>query len=85
MFDEWQDESKIWGAIRKSIDDKNENGLYILTGSSSIDIETPHTGKASISTLRMQPMSLYESGELIGEASLIIILNGKASNLLKPN
>lgn len=29
LFDEWQDAPKIWGAIRKSIDDRNESGLYI--------------------------------------------------------
>lgn len=78
LFDEWQDAPKIWGAIRKSVDDRNENGLYILTGSSSIDIETPHTGTARISTLRMYPMSLYESGESTGEVSLIDLFNGKS-------
>ena len=29
LFDEWQEAPKIWGAIRKSIDDQNETGLYI--------------------------------------------------------
>ena len=62
LFDEWQDAPKIWGAIRKSIDDRNESGLYILTGSSSKDVVTPHTGTTRISTLKMYPMSLFESG-----------------------
>lgn len=53
LFDEWQDAPKIWGSIRKSVDDRsNENGLYILTGSSSNDVETPHTGTTRISTLK---------------------------------
>ena len=30
LFDEWQDAPKIWGAIRKSIDDEQKNGLYLL-------------------------------------------------------
>ena len=77
LFDEWQDAPKIWGAIRKSVDDKNQNGLYILTGSSSANVETPHTGTARISTLRMYPMSLYESNESTGEISLIDLFNGK--------
>ena len=77
LFDEWQDAPKIWGAIRKSVDDRNENGLYILTGSSSANVETPHTGTARISTLRMHPMSLYESNESSGEISLIDLFNGK--------
>lgn len=78
LFDEWQDAPKIWGAIRKSIDDRNdENGLYILTGSSSNDVETPHTGTARISTLKMYPMSLYESGESTGDISLMDLFDGK--------
>ena len=77
LFDEWQDAPKIWGAIRKSVDDRNENGLYILTGSSSANVETPHTGTARISTLKMYPMSLYESNESTGEISLIDLFNGK--------
>ena len=77
LFDEWQDAQKIWGAIRKSIDDRNETGLYILTGSSSQNIKTPHTGTARISTLKMYPMSLYESGESSGEVSLIDLFQKK--------
>lgn len=77
LFDEWQDAPKIWGAIRKSVDDKNESGLYILTGSSSQDVKTPHTGTTRISTLKMYPMSLYESGESNGKVSLLELFNTK--------
>lgn len=71
LFDEWQDAPKLWGAIRKSIDDSGENGLYILTGSSSKDVKTPHTGTLRISQLKMYPMSLYESEESNGSVSLM--------------
>ncbi len=77
LFDEWQDAPKIWGAIRKSIDDEGENGLYILTGSSSREVDTPHTGTSRISTLKMYPMSLYESGESSGEISLLDLFSKK--------
>ena len=77
LFDEWQDAPKIWGAIRKSIDDRNETGLYILTGSSSQNVKTPHTGTTRISTLKMYPMSLYESGESSGEVSLLDLFQRK--------
>jgi len=53
LFDEWQDAPKIWGAIRKSIDDEQQVGLYILTGSTSADIKTPHTGTMRISTMKI--------------------------------
>lgn len=70
LFDEWQDAPKIWGAIRKSIDDEQKNGLYLLTGSSSQIVQTAHTGTLRISTLKMYPMSLYESGESNGAISI---------------
>ena len=70
LFDEWQDAPKIWGAIRKSIDDEQQNGLYLLTGSSSQNVKTPHTGTLRISTLKMYPMSLFENGESNGTISL---------------
>lgn len=71
LFDEWQDAPKLWGAIRKDVDDSGLNGQYILTGSSSKNISTPHTGTMRISQLVMYPMSLYESEESNGSVSLL--------------
>lgn len=75
LFDEWQDAPKLWGTIRKSVDDLGENGLYILTGSSSKDIAKAHTGTLRISQLKMYPMSLYESAESNGSVSLLDLFN----------
>lgn len=75
LFDEWQDAPKLWGTIRKSVDDLGENGLYILTGSSSKDIFKPHTGTLRISQLKMYPMSLFESEESNGTVSLMELFN----------
>ncbi len=77
LFDEWQDALKIWGAIRKSIDDEQKNGLYILTGSTSQSVDTPHTGTLRISTMEMLPMSLYESKESNGSVSLLELFDTK--------
>lgn len=85
LFDEWQDAPKIWGAIRKSIDDRNESGLYILTGSSAQTVATPHTGTTRISTMKMYPMSLYESGESNGKVSLIDLFNKKDIDFVESN
>ena len=79
LFDEWQDAPKLWGTIRKDIDDTGLSGQYILTGSSSQDIDTPHTGTLRISQLLMYPMSLYESGESNGTVSLIDLFNNPDS------
>ena len=70
LIDEWQDAPKIWGAVRKSVDDRQVPGLYILTGSTSQTVDTPHTGTLRISTLPMLPMSLFESEESNGTVSL---------------
>ncbi len=79
LIDEWQDAPKIWGAVRKSVDDEQKNGLYILTGSTSQSVETPHTGTQRISTLKMYPMSLYESGESNGSVSLAALFDAPES------
>ena len=70
LFDEWQDAPKIWGAVRKSVDDLQIPGQYILTGSVTGNVDTPHTGTLRISSMQMYPMSLYESGESNGEVSI---------------
>lgn len=79
LFDEWQDAPKLWGTIRKDIDDTGINGQYILTGSSSKDVETAHTGTLRISQLQMYPMSLYESEESNGSVSLMGLFNDPES------
>lgn len=79
LFDEWQDAPKIWGTIRKDIDDNQLLGAYILTGSSSQKVKTPHTGTGRISTLKMYPMSLYESGDSNGEISLLKLFENPRS------
>lgn len=75
LFDEWQDAPKIWGTIRKACDDDPEAvGEYYLTGSTSKDVDTPHTGTGRISNLTMYPMTLFETGESNGAISLTAML-----------
>lgn len=71
LFDEWQDAPKIWGAIRKNCDDNpGDVGSYYLTGSSSARAKTPHTGTMPITTVKMEPMSLFEMGRSNGQVGL---------------
>lgn len=79
LIDEWQDAPKIWGAVRKEVDDRQETGLFILTGSTSQIVRTPHTGTLRISSMKMYPMSLYESGESNGAISLINLFDNPDS------
>ncbi len=71
LIDEWQVAPNLWDAVRVSVDRRGEEGLYILTGSNSIDkTNIMHTGTGRIDTLTMYPMSLYETGESNGSVSL---------------
>lgn len=71
LIDEWQIAQNLWDAVRVSVDRRNESGLYILTGSNSIDkTSIMHTGTGRIDTLNMYPMSLFETGESNGSISL---------------
>lgn len=80
LIDEWQVAPNLWDAVRVSVDRRNEDGLYILTGSNSIDKSgIMHTGTGRIDTLTMYPMSLYESGESNGKISLMELFNNPSS------
>lgn len=79
LIDEWQIAPNLWDAVRVSVDKRNEAGLYILTGSNSIDKSLiMHSGTGRIDTLQMYPMSLYESGESNGTISLSSLFEEKA-------
>ena len=72
LIDEWQLAPKLWDAVRNSVDERNEEGLYILTGSTVVDYsQISHTGTGRIHRVLMRPMSLYESGESNGKISIL--------------
>ena len=52
LIDEWQEIPVLWDTVRNSVDEKNETGLYILTGSNSIDKDKiMHSGTGRISRM----------------------------------
>jgi len=78
LFDEWQRVPQIWDHVRRHVDDLGQRGLYILTGSATpTDSRELHSGAGRIGTLRMRPMSLFESGHSTGEVSLAALLRGE--------
>ena len=87
LIDEWQDAPEIWDAVRVYCDNNKEKGNFILTGSTSNAKKTRHTWTGRISTLVMHPMSLYESLESNGTASLKKLFAGEEllENGLKSN
>ncbi|MCL2007003.1 MAG: DUF4143 domain-containing protein [Treponema sp.] len=71
LIDEWQMAPVLWDAVRSAVDIRGETGLFILTGSTTVDESTiMHSGTGRISRIVMYPMSLYESGESNGKISL---------------
>ena len=71
LIDEWQEAPVLWDAVRVSVDQKNQTGLYILTGSNSVDKDRiMHSGTGRIARMQMNTMSLFESGESNGKISL---------------
>lgn len=79
LIDEWQIAPNIWNAVRYEVDNRDEFGQFILTGSAvpnELD-ESVHTGTGRISRLLMRPMSLYESKDSTGEVSLKDLFEGQ--------
>ena len=71
LIDEWQITPILWDIIRNDVDESNDKGLYILTGSTVVnDSEIMHTGTGRIHRMLMMPMSLYESKDSNGQISL---------------
>lgn len=82
LIDEWQVVPEVWDAVRHECDSDHEKGKFILTGSTSLkknvdEKKVFHSGTGRIAPVRMFPMSLYESGDSTGEASLAGMLDGE--------
>jgi predicted AAA+ superfamily ATPase len=78
LIDEWQIEPVIWNHIRRTIDQRQNAGQFILTGSSvPADDITRHTGAGRISRLHLRPMSLAETNFSSTEISLSDLLKGR--------
>ena len=82
LIDEWQHISFIWDQIKVEVDEANEFGQFILTGSvTDKDLDDDsiqrHTGNGRIVRKKMRTMSLYESGESNGSLSISDLRNDK--------
>ena len=80
LIDEWQIVPKLWNEVRRTVDDRQLPGQFILTGSAvPADDETRHVGAGRLSRIRLRPMSLFESGDSSGDISLNALLDGGAA------
>lgn len=82
LIDEWQDAPMLWDAVRTVVDERQESGQFILTGSNSVPRnKTKHSGTGRIAKMRMLPMSLWESEESSGEISVRELFNNPNYNI----
>lgn len=83
LIDEWQIAPQFWDAVRNEVDNRDDDGQFMLTGSavpgkarkddsgnSIVDEQIFHTGTGRISRLKLRTMSLWESGDSTGDVSL---------------
>jgi hypothetical protein len=86
LFDEWQLAPTLWDLVRRQVDDRSPTrGQFILTGSATPNDDIRrHSGAGRISTLRMRPMSLHETGDSTGAVSLAVLFAGDTPAALDP-
>ncbi len=83
LIDEWQEVPELWDAVRHEVDNRNAKGQFIMTGSATPNRKgIMHSGAGRIATIRMRPMSLYETGVSSGTISLEEICNGEYKDVL---
>lgn len=85
LIDEWQIVPSIWDSVRHECDRGKGPGNFILTGSTTLRKEIQgkqvyHSGAGRIARLKMETMSLFESGDSSGVVSITDMLENKNIN-----
>lgn len=77
LIDEWQRLPESWDLVRREVDQNNQPGRFLLTGSASPIQQPTHSGAGRIVTVRMRPMTLFERGVASPSVSLAALLTGR--------
>lgn len=84
LIDEWHLVPQVWDRVRRKCDESTLKGKYILTCSTQLNDEKQkeifHSGAGRIGKINMYTMSLFESKNSTGEASLSDLFNGTQQN-----
>lgn len=85
LIDEWQFVPQLWDSVRHEVDRRNEFGQFILTGSVSHEENEDeeigdtnkifHSGVGRIASIKMRPMTLFETGFSDAKVSLLDLFN----------
>jgi predicted AAA+ superfamily ATPase len=85
LLDEWQVAPSLWNLVRRTVDDRNDRGQFILTGSATpLDDAARHSGAGRISVMRMRPMCLAEMQRSDSTVSLRRLLDGETQAARDP-
>jgi predicted AAA+ superfamily ATPase len=83
LIDEWQVQPEIWNYVRHEVDNRKQEGQFILTGSATPEKkDNPeeeakmHSGAGRFTKLNMRTMSWQEMGLSTGAISLESLLAG---------
>lgn len=87
LIDEWNLIPEVWDAVRRKCDETTQKGTYILTCSTKLTDDEQkakihHSGAGRIGKIHMYTMSLFESGDSSGKASILDMYNNKLQNSL---
>jgi uncharacterized protein len=86
LIDEWQIVPTVWNHVRREVDNRDDPGQFILTGSAiAADDRARHTGAMRFGRVRMRPMTLREVGRSTSEVSLAGLLAGDPSRSPEPD
>lgn len=85
LIDEWQVVPSIWNHTRRAIDDSREEGMFLLTGSSTPpDDPVRHSGAGRISRVRLRTLSTYERERPEAHLSLDDLISGTSGSITAP-
>jgi hypothetical protein len=77
LIDEWQVEPRLWSYIRHEVDERNQTGQFILTGSANREESAKmHSGAGRFTIVDMRTMSWQELGISSGKISLESLFKG---------
>ena len=87
LIDEWNLIPEVWDAVRRKCDETTQKGNYILTCSTKLTDDEQkakihHSGAGRIGKIHMYTMSLFESGDSSGKASILDMYKNKLQNSL---
>lgn len=78
LLDEWQLAPAVWNHVRRAVDDRQKPGQFILTGSAQpAPTARRHSGAGRFATVRMRPLTLWETQSPQKYLSVASILRGE--------